>query len=122
MSIIRYLFDENMDPGYRATLQRRRPGIDVVQVGDVGAPPHETPDQELLVYCERTFRILVTNNRKSMPGHLQEHWGQGGVCWGILWIKPGTTYDRLAEELELIWGTMEAEEWRDVTIWVPAFT
>ena len=57
-----------------------------------------------------------------MPDHLQDHWAKGGVCWGIFTLKPDTTYDHLAEDLELIWGATEAEEWLNVTFWVPAFT
>ena len=44
------------------------------------------------------------------------------MCWGIFTLKPGTAYDHLAEDLEFIWGTSEAEEWLNVTFWVPAFT
>lgn len=122
MSTIKFLFDENANPRFKATLLRRQPAIDVLQVGDRGAPPRTTLDPDLLVYLEGARRILVSDNRKSMPGHLQDHWAHGGSCWGIFWIKPGTTFDHLAEDLELIWGTMDAEEWLNTTFWVPAFT
>lgn len=122
MSPIKYLFDENMDPRFRSTLLRRRAEIDVLQIGDLDAPPRETADLEILLYTERTHRVLVTNNRDSMPDHLQEHWRNGGRCWGIFWVKPNTSFSKLAEELEFIWGTTEAEEWLDITLWLPEFT
>ena len=73
MGTIAYLFDENLDPRYKATLLRRRPEIDVLQVGESGAPPRGTKDPPILVYLEQTRRILVTSNRDSMPDHLQDH-------------------------------------------------
>ncbi|HSH77965.1 MAG TPA: DUF5615 family PIN-like protein [Herpetosiphonaceae bacterium] len=89
MSSLKYLFDENLDPRYKATLSRRRPEIDVLQVGESDAPPRGTKDPEILVYLEATHRVLVTNNRDSMPDHLQEHWAGGGVCWGVFTLKTG---------------------------------
>ncbi len=121
MSSLKYLFDENLDPRYKATLSRRRPEIDILQVGDPAAP-RGTKDPEILVYLEATHRVLVTNNRDSMPDHLQEHWAGGGVCWGVFTLKPGTTFHHLAEDLEFILAATEAEEWLNVTFWVPAFT
>ena len=122
MSEIKYLFDENLDPRYKATLMRRQPAIDAIQIGEPGAPPRGTKDPEILSYLESERRILVTNNRDSMPDHLEDHRVKGGTNWGIFSLKPNTTFIRLAEELELIWGTTEAEEWLNMLIWVPAFT
>lgn len=33
-----YLFDENLDPRFLRTMQRHYPEIDVLRVGDIGAP------------------------------------------------------------------------------------
>ena len=122
MSAVKCLFDENLNPRFKATLVRRRPEIDVLQVGDAGAPPRGILDPQLLVYLEHTHRILITNNRESMPDHLRDHWSGGGICWGVFSVRRGTTYVRLAEERELLWGATEAEEWLNATIWVPSFS
>ena len=47
------------------------PVIDVLRVGDSNAPPLGAPDAEVLNYLALAQRLLVTDNHKSMPGHLE---------------------------------------------------
>lgn len=63
--------------------------------------------------------MLITDNRKSMPGHLEAHWAAGGHIWGLFWIRPLTPIGQLAQELVLVWETTEAEEWIDILDWIP---
>ena len=51
--------------------------VDVVKVGGVDAPPFSTPDPDLLIWCEANDRILVTNDRNTMPGHFNDHLAAG---------------------------------------------
>ncbi|BBH39321.1 hypothetical protein myaer102_18510 [Microcystis viridis NIES-102] len=46
------------------------------------APPLGTLDPEILDYVPSFQRLLVTNNRRSMPRHLKNHWDKGGHIWG----------------------------------------
>ena len=78
-----------------------------------------TLDPDILRYVEVTRRFLVTDNRRSIPGHLKVHWAAGGHVWGIGWVRPQTTLGRLVEELCLIWGASEADEWLDRVEWLP---
>ena len=73
MRTIRYLLDENVDPIFRTELLRREPEMVVWRIGDPNTPPRGTLDPEILWWCEENSFILVTNNRKSMPQHLQVH-------------------------------------------------
>lgn len=116
---VRFLLDENLSPRLKTALLRLAPTIDVTRVGDPGAPALGTPDPDVLGYLEIAQRILVTSNRASMPGHLQEHWVAGGHLWGLLWVRPGVSTSRLAQELHLIWQASEAEEWIDRLDWIP---
>lgn len=61
----------------------------------------------------------MTDNRKSIPGHLEEHWTAGGHIWGLLWLRPSGTLSSWAQEMYLIWATSEAEEWLDKIDWIP---
>lgn len=47
---LRYLLDENVPPRVAIGLARINPHIDVLRVGDAGAPPLETKDPEILTY------------------------------------------------------------------------
>jgi len=69
---IKYLLDENLPPLYRVQLLRLEANLTVWMVGP-GVPPKSTLDPEILIWCELNKFILVTNNRSSMPIHLQAH-------------------------------------------------
>jgi len=116
---IRFLLDENIPPKLKMALMRRCPTIDVLRVGDEEAPSFGTLDPEVLLYVEKAQRILVTNNRKSMPGHVADHFAAGGHHWGIFNIRNSTSIVDLVEILELIWGASTADEWKDKSDWIP---
>ena len=116
---IRFLLDENLSKQIKIATLRLNPAIDILCVGDPDAPPFGTLDSDILRYLEVSQRLLITDNRKSMPGHLQSHWALGGRIWGLFWVRPRTPMGRLAQELMLVWETTEAEEWIDKLDWIP---
>jgi hypothetical protein len=116
---VTFLLDENLSPRYKKAILRLGHEIDILRVGDAGAPALKTADPDLLHFLEISGRALVTDNRKSMPGHLQAHWAAGGHTWGVFWIRPGTSIGEAAEAIHFIWITSEAEEWIDKTAWIP---
>ncbi|MHC5671974.1 hypothetical protein [Nostoc sp.] len=65
-------------PKLKIAVLRLNPAIDILHVGDAEAPPFGTLDPDILRYMKLSQRILVTDNRKSMPEHLAEHWRDGG--------------------------------------------
>jgi hypothetical protein len=88
-------------------------------IGDPGAPKRGTLDPDLLLWCEANDFVLVTNNRKSMPVHLQDHLTTGHHVPGILTLNPHMTFGATIDQLLLIWGTSEAEEYRDLLLYLP---
>ncbi len=80
---VRFLLDENLSPKLKVAVLRLNPTIDILRVDDPDAPPLGTLDPELLRFLELSQRILVTDNRKSMPRHLEAHWEAGGHIWGL---------------------------------------
>ncbi len=116
---VRFLIDENLSPRLKTAVLRLNPTIDILRVGDPNAPPLGTLDPDILSYLELSQRILVTDNRTSMPEHLEAYWATGGQIWGLFWIRPSATIGELAQELFTIWETSEAEEWIDILDWIP---
>ncbi|MCI0393736.1 MAG: DUF5615 family PIN-like protein [Chloroflexi bacterium] len=117
---VRFLLDENLSPRLKAALKRLDVQIDVLRIGDEGTIPLGTLDPELLQYLATSQRLLVTDNRSTLPGHLAEYYAASTAPhWGIIWVRPDTTMRELAAELHLIWVASEAEEWLDRTDWVP---
>ncbi|MCI0523631.1 MAG: DUF5615 family PIN-like protein [Acidobacteria bacterium] len=119
MSEIKYLLDEHVNPRLRKALKRSAPDIVVWRVGDPGAPQLSAPDPEILLWCEERGFSLVTNNRESMPVHLQKHLAEGRHVPGIFTLNPNLTIGETAEELVLIWGASEAEEYADQLNYLP---
>lgn len=119
MKEIRYLLDENVNPRLRVQLMKREPGLSIWRIGDPGTPPAGTLDPEILCWCEENSFILVTNNRKSMPVHLKEHLGQGRHVPGILELNRDMGMGETIDELLLIWGASNADEYRDLIVYLP---
>lgn len=116
---VQFLLDENVTPRPKTALLRLEPVIDVLRVGEPGAPPLGTLDPEVLQYLQVSRRMLITFNRKSMPAHINAHRAGGGHLYGLLWLRPNVPTGRLAQELYLVWEASEAEEWVDRLDWVP---
>ena len=117
--MIRYLLDENVDPLYRTELLARDPSLVVWRVDILGAPVSGTLDPEILRWCEENSFILVTNNRKSMPPHLQHHLEQRGHVPGILVISEKMSIGETIEELLLVASASFEDEYRDQIVYLP---
>jgi hypothetical protein len=115
---LRFLLDENLSPQIKLALQRRYPQIDVLRVGDLGAPAFGTLDPAILQYLQITQRVLITDNRASMPVHLQDHAAAGGQHWGIFVVRKEGPLGSLIDELHLYWEASEAIEWIDQIEWL----
>jgi hypothetical protein len=115
----RFLLDENLSSRLKLAVLRFNSEIDILRVGDLNAPASGTLDPEILIYLQHSQRILVTDNRKSMPEHLETHWIQNGYIWGLFWLRPKASIKELAEDIILIWETTEAQEWKNQLIWIP---
>lgn len=116
---VRFLLDENLSPRFKNALLRHNPAIDVLRVGDAGTPPLGTLDPDILHYAAQQQRVLVTENRKSMPTHVTAFLAAGEHTWGVLRISARATFGMIIEELALIWEASEAEEWIDQFRWLP---
>lgn len=75
----RFLLEENLAPRFKLAILRLNPEIDILRVGDSNAPALGTLDPEILIYLQKSKRILLTDNRKSMPEHLEKHWTNGSL-------------------------------------------
>ena len=119
MSDLRYLLDEHLPSALRSQLLRRAPALVVWMLGDPGAPRYGTLDPDILLWCEANGFVLVTRNRTSMPVHLQAHLAAGHHVPGIFVLPPQMTLGTIMDQLLLVWGASEAEEHRDLLLYLP---
>jgi hypothetical protein len=88
-------------------------------IGDPGAPRYGTLDPDILLWCEANGFLFVTRNRKSMPVHLQEHLATRHHIPGIFVVPPQMTIGAIMDQLLLVWGASEVEEYRDLLLYLP---
>ncbi len=117
--MLKYLLDENVDRAYLLQLRRQEPELTVLMVGDPGNPPKGTLDPEILLWCEATEFVLVTNNRASMPVHLAEHLAQGRHIPGIFILNPDLGIGENLEELILAAIASIENEYQDRIVYLP---
>lgn len=110
---LRLLLDEHLSLRLKLAIQHRNPLIDVLRIGEPGAPPLSTPDPAILDYLSVAQRALLTQNRRSMIQHYGEHMAAGKTHWGIFVAPPRLTLNELAAQVELLWEASGAEEWID---------
>ena len=115
----RFLLDEHINRAIQRQLRRLDVKIEVLAIGDPGAPPAGTSDPDILIWLEENGYILVTENRSTIPGHLEDHFAAGRHFPGVFWLRQGTGIGAIVEELYLIWFTSEAEEYHDCALFIP---
>jgi len=119
MSWARYLVDEDTPHAIRDQLLRRQPSIEVRVVGDGIAPGLGTPDREILGWIERNGYVLVSRNRRTIPGHLREHLAAGGHVPGVFLLRRGYSLGAVIEDLLLIWEAGSPDEFGDRAEYLP---
>ena len=115
----RFLLDEHINRAVQRQLRRLDIRIDVLAIGDSGAPNAGTPDPDILDWLGQNSYILVTRNRRTIPAYLTERWAAGRHIPGIFWIRPGVGIGRVIEELYLIWVASAGEEYKDRALFIP---
>ena len=116
---LNYLMDENVDPIYAIQIRHKNANLIIRSVGDIATPPKSTLDPEILLWCEEYNFILVTNNRKSMPIHHNDHLTQGGHIPGIFILNPNLSPGQNIDELILIAECAIEGEYQDQIIHLP---
>ena len=111
--MLKYLMDEHVAPLYVNQIRRRNSEIVTRAVGGMDAPPKGTLDPDILKWCEKKQFILITNNRRSMPPHLQDHLAEGRHIPGIITLSKTMSVGEMVEELVFLAEASEKDEFKD---------
>jgi hypothetical protein len=119
---LRYLLDEHLRGLFwHYVLQynvRHTDPLNVIRVGDPADLPLGTEDPEILSWCERENRILVSMDRSTLPDHLREHVARGGRSPGIFIVREVPVMEAV-EFLALADFASEPEEWDNQVHYIP---
>lgn len=116
---IRFRLDEDTPHTIRDQLLRHQPSIEVLAVGDEGAPAFGTPDPEVLQWIEQEGYVLVCRNRRTLSQHLLGHLQGGGHVPGIFLLRRRSSFREILEDLILIHEAGRPEEYRDRIEYLP---
>jgi Domain of unknown function (DUF5615) len=119
MTPVRFLVDEDVPEALVDALLLQEPTMDILTVGQPGAPPKGTLDPDLLRAAEAMGRALISRDRRTMPDHLADHFAAGRHTWGVFLLRRRAPLARCIQDLLLIWRATTADEWVDRTEYLP---
>ena len=112
----KFLADTNFDLVMLAAAKRRAPGLDFQTAQDMGLAGLADPD--VLAVAARAGRVLLTHDVRTMPRHFAAFIGEH-TSTGVIVIPQSLPRRHVVEDLLLIWGAMEAEEWINLMWYLP---
>jgi hypothetical protein len=119
MNPLRFLADECVNRDIVTYLRNLEPDMDILGVGQPGAPIKGTLDPDLLLAAEAEGRALISGDRRTMRRHLAAHSHAGHHTAGLILLRGGFSVASYATEIRLIWFATTADEWLDRTDYIP---
>lgn len=113
------LLDEHYPGWWPKAILRHYPALDLRAIGQPNAPPSGTKDPQILQWVESQAFVLVTEDRKTMVGHLHDHLSAGRHVEGIFIAAKKLNVRVLAGDLELIVEASFEGEFRDRVVDLP---
>jgi len=113
---VRFQADADLDGRILRGLRRAAPEIDIRTAADAALAGLKDP--EVLRIAADAGRILVSQDRRTMPAHFAR-FSVDVPSPGLILLREATPIATAIEELALIWNASEAEEWKGRLAWIP---
>jgi len=113
---ITFQADADLDGRVIRGLKRAFPAIDIRTATETGLPGMQDPD--VLRLAAEMQRVLVSQDRRTMPSHFAKYIKLTSSP-GLILLREAIPIAVAIEELALIWTASEAEEWIDRLAWIP---
>jgi hypothetical protein len=118
-----FLLDEHLrGPLWQAILRHNLRGenlLDVVRVGDPDDLPLSADDSTVLAWAEREDRLLLTEDRHTMPAHMQDHLESRHHSPGILIVRTEQSMRMVIDSLKLIAHAGHHDEFANAISYIP---
>lgn len=105
---VRFQADADFNEDIVTGLMRREPDIDFQTAEAAGL--RNLDDPAVLLRAAQEGRVLVTHDRKTMPGHFARFIAIN-ISPGLLIVSQRLDIRTAIEELLMVWVASEAEEW-----------
>jgi len=119
MSQLRFLCDEDVSHHIIDHLRRVEPGMDILVVGESGAPPKKTPDPDVYRTAIALGRTLVSGDLSTMLVTVRADLASGGHNCGAIFLIPWHADAQYAGDLRLIWFCETTDDWIDRIDFIP---
>jgi hypothetical protein len=113
---VRFQADTDLDGRVLRGLKRTAPEIDIRTAIEAGL--EGLPDFEVLRVAAEAGRVLISQDRRTIPGHFRRFLS-AKKSPGVILLREGVSIGSAIEELALIWNGSDAEEWAGRLIWIP---
>jgi hypothetical protein len=113
---LRFQADADLNQIILHAVIRREPALDFQTAEAAGLVGLRDP--AVLALAAREGRVLVTHDQKTMPRHFAA-FITTETSLGALIIPQRLSVAIAAEDLILIWSSMDAEEWRNTIRFLP---
>ena len=113
---IRFQADADLDGRVIRGFKRSVPGIDIRTAAEAGLKGMR--DFDVLRLSAEADRVLVSQDRSTMPAHFAHYISTAGSP-GVIILREAISIGMAIEELALIWTASDAEEWINRLIWIP---
>lgn len=117
--MIRFQADADLDHDIVAAVRRREPTVDFASAADGGVIG--LLDPEVLEIAARAGRILITHDRRTMPGHFRDRVASGHSSPGVFIVSQFEPIGPVVEVLMMVWSASNAEEWQNQVFIYPRF-
>ena len=113
---IRFQADADLDGRILRGLRRIAPGIDIQTAASAGLPSVKDPD--ILRMAANSERVLVSQDRRTMPGHFAR-FSAAAHSPGVILLREAIPIATAIDEIVLIWTASDSEEWINRLVWIP---
>lgn len=118
-----FLLDENLPGRVVRAIQRHNLAsempLDAVRVGDMPELPLGADDPTVLLWAESAGRILISEDKHTLPNHLEVHLAAGRHSPGVFLVRPTISLPAFIEYLVLVAHLTEPFEWQDRVTFIP---
>lgn len=115
--MLRFLSDENLNGDIIRGLFLHQPNLDLLRVQDVGL--QEVDDPAILDWAASNERILLTQDRATMPDFAYERLLRGEQMAGLFVVNDRMPIRQVINELLLLADCSEQAEWKGAVLYLP---
>jgi hypothetical protein len=115
--MIGFLTDEDFNGRIVRGLFLQKSDLDLVRVQDVNLMGKS--DDAVLEWANDNNRLLLTHDRRTMPGHARDRLAAGGHVPGIFIVDDLAPIGACIEDIVLVAECSEQDEWRDQIHYLP---